>query len=135
MNAPKGSLRALVLAEWTKARTVRSTWWSLLATAALCVGPGVLIGTQFTGPDAPEGRTDPVVTQLSFYPLLIGQIALVVFGVLLAGAEYTTGTIHASLAAAPRRGRFFAAKTVVVAAVAAVTAVAVTFAAFFATRW
>jgi ABC-2 type transport system permease protein len=121
-------------AEWTKARTVRSTWWSLVTTAALCVGLGVLIGTQMANA-SPDQRSGTTAAQISFYPLLVGQIALVVFGVLLAGAEYTTGTIRASLAAVPHRGVFLAAKSLVAAVTTAAVGVVVTFGTFFATQW
>jgi ABC-2 type transport system permease protein len=127
-------VRNLVWAEWTKARTVRSTWWSLFTTAVLCVGLGVLLGTQLasSGGDAAEDRE--LLVQLAFFPLLLGQIALVVFGVLVVSAEYTTGTIRASLAAVPRQGAFLAAKALVVAGIAGVVSVAVVFGTFFATQ-
>lgn len=128
----------LVLAEWTKARTVRSTWWSLAVTTVLCVGLAVLIGLQmnsgFEQMSAERQATfDPA--QLGFYSLLIGQIALVVFGVLLVSAEYSSGTIRASLAAVPNRGRFLAAKTVVAVALAGAVSLVVGFGAFFAAQW
>lgn len=123
----------LLRAEWTKASTVRSTWWSLFTTAVLCVGPGVLIGLQFANSEA-QRRDDIGAAQISFFPLLLGQIALVVFGVLLVSAEYTTGTIRASLAAVPSRGAFLAAKTLVATGIAGVFAVVVTFGTFFATQ-
>ena len=129
MSVFAGVLRA----EWTKARTVRSTWWSLVTTTALCVGLGVLIGSQLENA-APQQRAVLTSAQISFYPLLIGQIALVVFGVLLASAEYTTGTIRASLAAVPDRGVFLAGKTLVAAGVAAGLGVVVAFGTFFATQ-
>jgi len=128
------SLVPLLRAEWTKARTVRSTWWSLFTTAVLCVGPGLLIGFQFRSSPGSR-RADIDAAEISFYPLLIGQIALVVFGVLVVSAEYTTGTIRASLAAAPRRGRFLAAKALVAAGIAGVFAIAVVFGTFLATQW
>ncbi|HEX6358844.1 ABC transporter permease subunit [Actinophytocola sp.] len=121
-------------AEWTKARTVRSTWWSLATTAILSVGLAVLLGFQMAGLP-PERRADMDLAQLSFLSLLIGQIALVVFGVLLVSAEYTSGTVRASLAAVPRRGVFLAAKTLVAVGVAGVVGVAVAFGTFFATNW
>jgi len=124
----------VVLAEWTKARTVRSTWWSLVVAAALCVGLALLIGSQAAGA-TPERRADLPSAQISFYPLLMGQIALVVFGVLLASAEYTTGTVRASLAAVPRRGAFLAAKSFVAAGVAAVVAIPLAFGTFLVTQW
>ncbi|MFL6122820.1 ABC transporter permease [Actinophytocola sp.] len=128
------SILALVRAEWTKARTVRSTWWSLVATAAVCVGLGLLIGSQLRA-GTQGARTHLDAAEISFYPLMMGQIALVVFGVLVVSAEYTTGTIRASLAAVPRRGVFLAAKALVAAGVAAVLAVAVVFGTFLATQW
>jgi len=124
----------LVAAEWTKARTVRSTWWTLFTTAVLCLGLGALLGSQFSGSTSRQ-RGDIGAAQISFYPLLLGQIALVAFGVLLTSAEYTTGTIRASLAAVPRRGAFLAAKALVAAGVAGVAAVAVGFGTFFVTQW
>jgi ABC-2 type transport system permease protein len=126
-------LLPLVRAEWTKARTVRSTWWSLVTTAALCVGFGLLLGSQYQGP--PDRRSGIGAAEISFYPLLLGQIALVVFGVLVVSAEYTTGTIRASLAAAPRRGVFLAAKALVTAGIAGVLAVVVAFGTFLVTQW
>jgi ABC-2 type transport system permease protein len=128
----------VLLAEWTKARTVRSTWWSLAVTAAVSVGLGRLIGAQMAGSSetaSAQRRAAVDAAQIAFYPVLVGQIALVVFGVLLVSAEYTTGTIRASLAAVPRRGVFLAAKALVAAGVAAVVAVAVTFGTFFAVQW
>jgi ABC-2 type transport system permease protein len=124
----------LLLAEWTKARTVRSTWWSLLATAAVSAALGVLIGSQMDS--ATSGRRAQLdAAQFGFYPLLMGQVALVVFGVLVASAEFTTGTVRASLAAVPRRGAFLAAKALVAAGIAAVLGVVVSFGTFLATQW
>jgi ABC-2 type transport system permease protein len=123
----------VVLAEWTKARTVRSTWWSLLVTTLLCVGLALLIGSQAAGA-TPERRADLPSAQLAFFPLLMGQIALVVFGVLLASAEYTTGTIRASLAAVPRRGAFLAAKALVAAGIAGALAFPLVFGTFLVTQ-
>jgi ABC-2 type transport system permease protein len=123
-------------AEWTKARTVRSTWWSLGTTAALCLGIGALVGSQLAGAYErmpAEQRAD--IAQISLYPLLIGQVALVVFGVLVVSAEYTSGTIRASLAAVPNRGVFLAAKAIVATGIAGALAVAVSFGTFFAVQW
>jgi ABC-2 type transport system permease protein len=121
-------------AEWTKARTVRSTWWSLFTTTVLSLGLAVLLGLQYANA-APQQQFDLNPAQISFFPLLLGQIALVVFGVLLVSAEYTTGTVRASLSATPRRGVFLAAKTLVAAGVAAATSLVVVFGSFLVTQW
>ncbi|WP_406313745.1 ABC transporter permease subunit [Streptosporangium sp. NBC_01639] len=104
---------AVLTAEWTKIRTVRSTLWTLLPAFALSVGLGYLVGLSFRGsfsrlPHEQQESFDPLFA--TFYSLTLGQLALVVFGVLLIGTEYSTGTISASLAAVPRRGLFYGAK-------------------------
>jgi ABC-type transport system involved in multi-copper enzyme maturation permease subunit len=107
------SAAAAVRAEWVKIRTVRSTVWSLLLTFALCAGLSLLFGlTLRSGFDRmdQEARAnfDPVLA--GFYSLTLGQIALVVFGVLLVSSEYSSGSIRASLTAVPRRGVLYGAK-------------------------
>jgi ABC-2 type transport system permease protein len=104
---------AAVRAEWVKIRTVRSTVWSLLLAFALCGGLSLLFGLALRGgfdrmDPAARDNFDPVLS--GFYSLTIGQIALVVFGVLQVSGEYGSGSIRASLTAVPRRGLFFGAK-------------------------
>ncbi|MEV5748983.1 ABC transporter permease subunit [Actinoallomurus sp. NPDC052308] len=105
--------RAALSAELIKVRTVRSTAWALALTFILSVGLGVLFCLALRqGFDRMDQRArvnfDPVAA--GFYSLTLGQIPLVVFGVLCVGTEYTSGTIRASLAAVPRRGVFYGAK-------------------------
>jgi ABC-2 type transport system permease protein len=107
------SLPAVVAAEWTKIRSVRSTAWTLLLTPALSVGIGALFALLMrvsfgSLPREEQDSFDPLFP--AFYGVTVGQIALVVFGVLTMSAEYTSGTIRASLAAVPRRGLFYAGK-------------------------
>lgn len=65
-------------------------------------GLAYLIGSGFARLPADQWRTfDPPFA--SSYSLTIGQLALVVFGVLIIGGEHGSGTIRASLAAIPRR--------------------------------
>lgn len=121
-------------AEWTKIRTVRSTVWALVLTFVLSVGLALLfgfaIGNTFEDMDRERRETfDPVLA--GFYSLTLGQLALVVFGVLLVSSEYSSGTIRASLAAVPRRGLFFGSKVFAGASVALVFSVVVGLATFF----
>jgi ABC-2 type transport system permease protein len=100
-------------AEWTKIRTVRSTLWSLLLTVVISVGGGYLVAlslrTSFSRlPLSQQVHFDPLFA--AFYSLTLGQLALVVFGVVVVGSEYSSGTICASLVAVPRRGLFYGAK-------------------------
>ncbi|GAB3443506.1 ABC transporter permease [Actinophytocola sediminis] len=125
--------RGAVLAELTKARTVRSTWWSLLIAVVVSIGLSALIGISLReSPLAPGLVWDPV--RWGYFGLTIGLIVLVVFGVLVVSTEFTTGTILASLAAVPRRDVFLAAKVATGTAIAFVVSALSAFGAFFVTQ-
>ncbi|MDT0345768.1 ABC transporter permease subunit [Streptomyces litchfieldiae] len=124
-------MKDLVLAELIKIRTVRSTVWTLAATVLTGAVVGVLAGLSYRNayPDmtpAEQADYDPLLPSL--YGLTLAQLALVVFGVLAVGGEFSGGTIRSSLLAVPSRGRFLAAKLLAVAvpacAVALLTAAA-----------
>jgi hypothetical protein len=126
-----------VTSEWTKIRTVRSTGWTLSLAFVLCVGLGslfaLLVRDQFDRMSQ-EARAnfDPVMT--GFYSLTLGQISLVAFGVLVVGAEYTSGTIRASLAAVPSRGLFYGSKVLAATMTASVFSLITVFLTFFAAQ-
>jgi ABC-2 type transport system permease protein len=125
-----GALRS----EWTKLRTVRSTTWSLVATAVLTLAICVLAtGTEagrWAHTDLGDRRAfDP--TSLSLAGFLFGQLAIGVLGVLVVSAEYSTGTIRASFGAIPNRILVLAAKVTVFSVVAFVLGEALAFASFF----
>ena len=126
---------AAVRSDLTKIRTLRSTAWTLALTVAGCAGLAYLVSLSFRSSyptmsaDTRE-RFDAVFPM--FYSVTIGQLALVVFGVLAISSEYSSGTIRASLAAVPRRGLWYAGKVLAVGAVAlavSVPTVLITFAA------
>ena len=118
------------LSEWTKIRTLRSTFFTLAATLAFVVGLGALISYESSVHFGPgNGTWDPTSTSLS--GLVIGQLTIAVLGVLAITSEYSTGMIRTSLAAVPRRGRLLAAKAAVFGAVAVVTGELVSWVAFF----
>lgn len=127
-------LRRVVRSEWTKIRTVRSTRWALAASVVVGGGVAGLLGASLrdgrVASVGREGAFDPLFA--SCYGLTLAQLALVVFAVLVVGGEYGagSGTIRASLAATPGRGRFYAGKVVaagVSSAVAALVTVGVAF--------
>lgn len=127
-------MRALVTAELTKIRSVRSTFWTLAATLVASVGLSYLIGRSWRSayPDFDaerQAKFDPVLG--GFYGLILAQLALVVFAVLAVTAEYSSGTIRASLAAIPERGRFYAAKLAATLSVAVPFSAVTVLATFF----
>lgn len=120
--------------EWTKIRSVPSTLWTLLAAAVLGIGLGAL----FSALAANQYSKSTVKTRALWDPssisdsgLALAQLAIGVLGIMVITSEYSTRAIRTSLAAVPRRGRFFGAKTVVIASIAFVTGEIMAFAAFF----
>jgi ABC-2 type transport system permease protein len=119
-----GALRS----EFTKIRSVRSTYWTLLAMFVVVVGFGAL--ASFGASHGPHGPFfDP--TRQSLAGLYIGQLIIGVLGVLVISSEYSTGMIRTTLTTNPHRGVMIAAKGVVFTAVALVTSLVTSFAAFF----
>ncbi|MFF2012832.1 ABC transporter permease subunit [Streptomyces sp. NPDC058195] len=128
------SVPAVLTSEWTKIRTVSSTVWTLISaffvtiamSAALCA----LMNAQFGDlPEMERATFDP--TLISFSGMTLGQLAMVVFGVLVVGTEYSSGMIRTSLAAVPRRGAFLFSKVAVAGALALVVGLATSFVSFF----
>ncbi len=120
--------------EWTKLRSVRSTFWALTATVVLGIGLGAAISAATAHGYAKSSASsklswDPA--NVSLYGVFIAQVAIAVLGVLCISSEYSSGMIRTSLIAVPKRGRVLAAKSLVFAAVTFVVGEATSFAAFF----
>ncbi|MFF9494762.1 ABC transporter permease [Streptomyces flaveolus] len=95
--------------EALKIRTLRSLCGTLPALFAVTTAFSTLAGSSGTS----DPDFDPLFTALSgVWP---GQIAAIAFGALAVSSEYQGNGIRLSLAAVPQRGRWFAAKLVVVA--------------------
>jgi ABC-2 type transport system permease protein len=103
-------------AEWTKLRTLSSTYWLLLAAAALTIGVGAAVAAAVHCP--PTGcapaRTGADPAKISLAGVDLGQVIVALLAVGAVGGEYGTGMIRVTLAATPRRLVMLAAKAVVV---------------------
>jgi ABC-2 type transport system permease protein len=121
----------LARSEWVKMRTVRSSYWTLLAAVIAMTGFGGLLAAAYARHLTPTARAslDPASYSLSGF--FLAQLAIGVLGVLVMTGEYATGSIRSTLAAAPQRLAVLAAKAGVFAAVAFATGLASSFAAFF----
>jgi ABC-type transport system involved in multi-copper enzyme maturation permease subunit len=120
--------------EWTKARTVRSTIWTLLTAAVLGIGLGALIsalaGNHYNQLSLSDRQAwDP--TSVSGSGFSIAQLAIGILGVMLISSEYSTRAIASTLAAVPRRGRLLTAKATVMVVMAFVVVEVLAFGAFF----
>ncbi|MFV0127733.1 ABC transporter permease [Streptomyces sp. HMX112] len=128
------STTAVLRSEWTKIRTVSSTVWTLASALVVTVALSAALCalTRATFDDLPpleRATFDP--TLISFSGMVLGQLAMVVFGVLVVGTEYSSGMIRASLAAVPRRATFLFAKILVAGVLALVVGLATSFLSFF----
>jgi ABC-2 type transport system permease protein len=103
------TLRDALHAEWTKLRTVSSTWWLLLTLIALTVGASTLATVVEKCPASCGQDT----TKLSLTGILLGQAAVAVLAVLVMSGEYSSGMIRITLIAVPRRITALAAKAIV----------------------
>jgi ABC-2 type transport system permease protein len=130
-RAGRASFGGALRSEFTKIRSVRSTYWTLLALIVVTVGIGALacVAAASRPGDVRGPFFDP--TQHSLVGLILGQLIIVVLGALTVTSEYSTGMIRTSLTVQPRRGTVLAAKGVVFTVVALVTGLVASFLSFF----
>jgi ABC-2 type transport system permease protein len=127
----------VILSEWTKLRSVRSTRWSLLVATVLTIGFPILAsivisthwGTRSAGDRANFNGLDPALIGSQ-----IAQLAIGVLGVLTITAEYSTGMIRATFTAVPKRLPVLWAKALVFAVVTFVLMLPSVLIAFFASQ-
>jgi ABC-2 type transport system permease protein len=121
--------------EYTKIRSVRSTYWTLLVRVVASIAWSVA----FCAGEASHWAHMTAADRAGFDPAqasviglaLLGQLVIVVLGALSITSEYSTGMIRTSLAVMPRRGVLYGAKAVVFGSIALVIALLTCFAAFF----
>ena len=121
--------RALLRSEWTKLRSLRSTWWCASVYVVVVLAFGWL-GAAVT--DLVPSADLAVASSLIGFGF--GQLVLVVLGVLVGATEFATGSAAASFAAVPRRTRLLLAKTTVVAVFTALLSVVLAVGCFAAAR-
>ncbi len=130
LPAGRYQFRHLARMEWIKLSSLRSTWCTL--ALAVAASAGIAAAAE------PEHGSRTTATSLFVNSTLIGMLIGVllsgVLGVLIVTGEYTTGTILATLAAAPRRPLVLAAKAAVYGVVALVTGEAAAFLSFLVGR-
>jgi ABC-type transport system involved in multi-copper enzyme maturation permease subunit len=121
-------------AEWIKLRSLRSTRWTLVALVLTTIGLGALISAETA---AHWGHTSLIDKRLwdptnsSLAGTAFGELAVAVFGVLAITAEYSSGTIRSSVAAAPRRTPLLVAKALVFGGVSLAIGELISFVSYF----
>jgi len=131
-----GTLRS----EFTKIRSVRSTYWALFAMIVITIGISALLSwgriqDYASQPANVQAHTALDIrshaTQFSMFGLILGQLVIAVLGALTITSEYSTGMIRTSLTVMPRRGTVYAAKAVVFTLVALVAGLVTSFGSYF----
>lgn len=130
VDTAAGRVLDVLRSEAYKLRSVRSTYWILLAAAVFNIGLAVAVAAFIPGAlsDADKQSLDAI--RLSLAGMHLSQIAVGVLGVLIVTSEYGTGLIRVTFSAVPRRRIVLAAKAVVFAAAALVVGTVSSFAAY-----
>jgi ABC-2 type transport system permease protein len=118
VRTPK--IRRAAKAEWTKLRTLPSTWRTVVLATVISVALGAILcvsqAQQWTKMTAGQRHNfDPTSCSL-FGVVFVGAVLLAALGVRAVTAEYVTGMIRATFTATPSRRLVLAAKGAVTAA-------------------
>jgi ABC-2 type transport system permease protein len=109
------TLSRVIRSECIKLRSLRSTWFSLLAAIVIIVGLGALFSSLRAHRFGRFDRLGFDPTLVSLRGVFLAQLAIGVLGVLVISGEYATGMIRSSLAAVPHRQPVLLAKALVFA--------------------
>jgi ABC-2 type transport system permease protein len=123
----------VVRSEWTKLRSVRSTYLCAALAVVAMLGIAIIIGIRWAdvlAAESPDERAGFDATNTVLAGTYLAQVIVGTMAVLVISSEYGTGMIRASLAAVPQRRALLAAKLLVLIAGILVVAEALAFAAF-----
>jgi ABC-type transport system involved in multi-copper enzyme maturation permease subunit len=134
LAAPGTSVRNTFASEWTKLRSLRSTWVTLLGAGALSALLAALVAAtevnQWDEWNARQ-RADFDATSHALIGVLFATVFIGALGVRSIASEYSTGMIRLTFTAVPQRRRVVLAKATIVAALALPAALVSNVGAFF----
>lgn len=124
----------VVRSEWTKIRTVRSTFWTLFAAVFVMIAIAAIAGLVTANGWNKMNLADRAkfnAVEVGVAGAFFAQLAIGVLGVLVMTTEYGTGMIRATFGAVPQRRYVLWAKAAVFTAVSLVVGIVSSFIAFF----
>jgi ABC-2 type transport system permease protein len=130
----RAGLAGTIRSEFTKLRSVRSTYWTIAALFIVSVGIAAIAGAGIENnlQNNPWNKAGTDATQASLIAFFeIGQLIIAVLGALMITSEYSTGMIRTSLTAIPRRSTVYAAKLIVITTVTLIVSLITSFVSFF----
>ena len=127
----------VILSEWTKFRSLRSTRYALLATVGVTVGlalaAAILVVSQW-GTMTPANRATFQPLNVSLVGASISVMVIGVLGVLMMTSEFSTGLVSSTFASVPKRLPVLWGKAAVYTTIALTAAVPTMLVAFFSTQ-
>ncbi|OLR93767.1 hypothetical protein BJP25_16105 [Actinokineospora bangkokensis] len=117
-DRPSPSLQETVRSEFTKLRSVRSTWLLLLIAGVIAIGLSLLFTFATTttfDSMAPQDRAAFDAAGTTRVGVDLSLILFVVFGSMVASSEFASGMMRLTLTVTPNRLRVVLAKAIVVA--------------------
>jgi ABC-2 type transport system permease protein len=131
-HQPSVGFANIVRSEWTKLRSVRSTYWTAIVTVLATVTLGAIVCARWAQvfterKDDSEGFDATLTSLTGFY---VAQVAIGALGVLVISSEYGTGMIRATLGAVPQRREMLAAKALVLTLSTVIVGEVLSFASF-----
>jgi len=126
--------RDVLAFEWTKLRSVRSNYWTLLIAALVTLGVTAIVAqATASAPPPPGGPMNPLTSSFLGY----GEytvLPVTVLSVLTFTSEYASGLIRTTLTAVPQRRAVLAAKAAVTGTAALTAGELLAFACFLLTQ-
>jgi ABC-2 type transport system permease protein len=130
----QAGLRGVIASEFTKLRSVRSTYWTIFALVVVSVGVAAIVGFGLASQihNNPWNKAGTDGTQSVLIPFFeFGQLIIAVIGAMAITSEYSNGMIRTSLTAMPRRSTVYLGKLIVLTTVTLVVSLVTSFIAFF----
>jgi ABC-2 type transport system permease protein len=127
----------VIVSEWTKLRSLRSTRWSFFLAVLFTIGLPCVFGavtSSHWGSMSPHEQADRHPLDIALAGVNLSQLAIGVLGVLVITGEYSTGMIRASMTAVPKRLPVLWAKIAVYATVSFLLMLPSVLIAFFASQ-
>lgn len=134
MPVVKSTMADTLKAEWTKIRTLRSTWFTVAGAVLASVGLAALICVaQVSQWDqmSPKQRIEFDPTSTALIGVLFAAVILGSLAVRAITSEYSSGMIRVTFTAIPGRRGVLAAKALILAAIAFPVALVTNLASFF----
>lgn len=124
----------VVRSEFTKFRSLRSSWWTLGVATAITVGFGALIAANDNDGGPGAFRSAAEITSTALIGVVFAQLATAILGVLMISGEYGTGMVRTSMTVVPKRLAVLWAKAAVYTAVVLPLSFVTAFVTFFVSQ-